>query len=69
AISGLLPAVGYIQNGWRGAWSLSVPWIVINIGLAFLGGDVGFMSIAWAAHLGGLAAGFSYPVFQALARR
>ena len=69
AISGLLPAVGFIQNRWRGAWSLSVPWILINIVLAFLGGDVGFMSIAWAAHLGGLAAGFSYPLFQALAGR
>ena len=69
AISGLLPAVGYLQNGWRGAWSMSVPWILINIVLAFLGGDVGVMQIAWAAHIGGLAAGFSFPVFLSLARR
>lgn len=69
AISGLLPAVGYLQNGWRGAWSMSVPWILINIVLAFLGGDVGVMQIAWAAHLGGLAAGFSFPLFLSLARR
>jgi len=63
AISGLLPAVGYIRNGFKGAWSISVPWIVINVGLAFLGGDFGVMQIAWAAHLGGLVAGFSYPLF------
>lgn len=67
AISGLLPAVGYIRGGFKSAWSMSVPWIVINIILAFLGGDVGVMSIAWAAHLGGLAAGFTYPVFARLA--
>ncbi|MHA7899710.1 MAG: rhomboid family intramembrane serine protease [Henriciella sp.] len=69
AISGLLPAVGFVQSGWRGAWSISVPWILINLVLAFLGGDVGMMVIAWAAHLGGLAAGFTYPAFQTLARR
>lgn len=69
AISGLLPAVGYVRNGFRGAASISVPWLVINIGLAFLGGDVGVMQIAWATHLGGLAAGFSYPIFLALAGR
>ena len=68
AISGLLPAVGYIRNGFKGAWSISVPWIVINVGLALLGGDVGIMQIAWAAHLGGLVAGFSYPLFATLAR-
>ena len=68
AISGLLPAVGFVRNGLKGAWSISVPWILINVVLAFLGGDVGVMSIAWAAHLGGLAAGFLFPVFQSLAR-
>lgn len=69
AISGLLPAVGYIRNGARGAWSISVPWIVINLLLAVFGGDVGGLRVAWAAHLGGLAAGFLFPVFAALARR
>lgn len=69
AISGLLPAIGYLRNRWRGAWSISVPWILINLVLAFLGGDVGVLRIAWAAHLGGLAAGFSFPLFLALARR
>ena len=68
AISGLLPAVGYIRNGWKGAWSMSVPWVLINVVLAFLGGDVGVMNIAWAAHLGGLIAGFTFPMFLALAR-
>ena len=68
AISGLLPAVGYIRDGYKGAWSMSVPWILINIVLAFLGGDIGIMSIAWAAHLGGLVAGFSFPVFLSLSK-
>jgi membrane associated rhomboid family serine protease len=68
AISGLLPAVGYIRERFKGAWSMSVPWIVINVVLAFLGGDIGIMSIAWAAHLGGLAAGFSFPVFLSLSK-
>ncbi len=69
AISGLLPAIGFLRNGWRGAASISVPWIGINIVLAILGGDIGMMRVAWAAHLGGLAAGFSYPLFLGLARR
>ncbi|MEM9571463.1 MAG: rhomboid family intramembrane serine protease [Pseudomonadota bacterium] len=68
ALSGLLPAVGFVRDGWKGAWSMSVPWLVINIILAFLGGDVGVMQIAWTAHLGGLAAGFSFPAFLAVAR-
>ncbi|MEL7041390.1 MAG: rhomboid family intramembrane serine protease [Pseudomonadota bacterium] len=68
AISGLLPAVGYVREGWRGAWSISVPWILINIALALLGGNIGGIGIGWAAHLGGLAAGFLFPVFQTLAR-
>lgn len=68
AISGLLPAVGFIRNGFKGAWSMSVPWILINVVLALLGGDIGIMSIAWAAHLGGLAAGFSFPVFLSLSK-
>ena len=68
AISGLLPAVGYIRNGWKGAWSMSVPWVLINLVLAVFGGDVGVMNIAWAAHLGGLVAGFTFPAFLALAR-
>ncbi|NQY14564.1 MAG: rhomboid family intramembrane serine protease [Henriciella sp.] len=56
------------EVGWQGASSISVPWLVINIGLALLGGDVGVMQIAWTAHLGGLAAGFAFPAFRAFAR-
>ncbi|MEO0608703.1 MAG: rhomboid family intramembrane serine protease, partial [Pseudomonadota bacterium] len=69
AISGLLPAIGFLRNGWRGALSISVPWVVINLALALIGGDVGILRIAWAAHLGGLAAGFSFPVFLSLIKR
>ncbi len=67
AISGLLPAVGYTRGGLRGAWSISVPWILINLVLAFTGG-IAALPIAWAAHLGGLAVGFSFPLFVSLAR-
>ena len=69
AIPGLLPAVGHIRNGMKGAWSISVPWIVINLALAVFGGSIGALSIAWAAHLGGLVAGFTFPAFLALAKR
>lgn len=69
AISGLLPAVGYIREKLKGAWSISVPWILINVALALIGGDIGILQIAWAAHLGGLAAGFLFPLFLVLSRR
>lgn len=68
AISGLLPAIGYVRGGWHGAWSMSVGWIVINIVIALFGGMVG-LPIAWAAHLGGLAAGFGFPIFLSLSGR
>lgn len=68
AISGLLPAVGFLRGGWRSAGSMALPWLLINIALAFLGGDVGIMRLAWAAHIGGLLAGFSFPLFLSLAR-
>ncbi len=68
AISGLLPAVGFIRGGWREAARFSVPWIIINIALAFMG-DIFPLPIAWAAHLGGLAAGFAFPFFVAMIRR
>lgn len=68
AVSGLFPAVGYARDGLKGAWSLSVPWIILNIILAFMGGNVAGMNLAWAAHLGGLAAGFLFPLFLILAR-
>lgn len=69
ALSGLLPAVGYLQRGLRGAMSISVPWIVINLLLAVSGFAIP-LPIAWAAHLGGLAAGLvTFPLFLALRER
>ena len=68
ALSGLLPAAGYLQRGVRGAVTLSAPWVGINLVLAVSG--MAFpLPIAWAAHLGGLAAGFAaFPLFLALRR-
>ena len=68
AISGLLPALGWLQGRWKRALQISVPWLLINLGLAVFGG-LSPIPIAWAAHLGGLAAGFSFPFFLAWARR
>lgn len=67
AISGLLPALGWLQGGWKRAVQISVPWVLINLALAVFGG-LSPIAIAWAAHLGGLVAGFSYPVFVRWAR-
>lgn len=68
AISGLLPALGYAFGGWKGAVRNSVVWIAINVGLALFGGAFP-IPIAWAAHLGGVAAGFAVPIFLRLAWR
>ncbi len=46
------------------------PWVVINLFMPFVGPAFGGAGIAWAAHLGGLAAGaLLFPVFDRLARR
>ncbi len=68
AISGLLPALGWLQGRWKRAVIISVPWVLINLGLAVLG-EVVNIPIAWAAHLGGVAAGFSFPLFFYWVRR
>lgn len=68
ALSGLLPAAGYVMGGWRRAVQYSVPWLIINLGLA-IGEVVISLPIAWAAHLGGLAGGFALPMFLLLFRR
>jgi len=68
AISGLLPALGWLQGRWAGALRISVPWLLINLVLAVSGGLID-IPIAWAAHLGGLAAGFAFPLFLGWARR
>jgi membrane associated rhomboid family serine protease len=45
------------------------PWVAINLLLAAVGGGAfGYASIAWLAHLGGLAAGaVAFPVFDRIA--
>ncbi len=67
AISGLLPAAGWLQGGFKRACEVALPWALINLGLAAFGyfGSADSLPfwIAWAAHLGGLAAGFSFPLF------
>ncbi len=68
AISGLLPAMGYLKGGWREAARFSLPWLLINIVLALTGGIVA-LPLAWQAHLGGLAAGFLFPAFKAATQR
>lgn len=67
AISGLLPAVGWLQGGWKRAVRISIPWFLINVGLAIFG-HLSPIAIGWAAHLGGLALGFSFPLFLYWAR-
>ena len=62
AISGLLPALGYVMGGWKGALRNSVVWVLINIAIAFAGAAMP-IPLAWAAHIGGVIAGFSVPFF------
>jgi membrane associated rhomboid family serine protease len=46
------------------------PWVVINLVTAGAGGGAFGGNIAWAAHLGGLAAGaLTFPLFDRLARK
>ncbi|WP_019962352.1 rhomboid family intramembrane serine protease [Woodsholea maritima] len=56
AVSGVLAAAGYAGGGREGMMRLALPWLGIN--LVFAGLDL-FMDfpIAWAGHIGGLAAG------------
>lgn len=68
AISGLIPAFGYVRSGWSGAFSFGVGWFAINIAIALFGDFLG-IPIAWAAHMGGLFAGFAFPIFLGLVRR
>lgn len=62
ALSGFLPAVGWLMGGYRQAIRISLPWLVINLVIAVVGnaivGAVFGMGLAWAAHIGGLAGGF-----------
>lgn len=55
-VSGLIAAAGWVMGGWRGMARLSLPWIGLNLVLAFAG--MAFpMPLAWAGHLGGTVAG------------
>ncbi|MEL7546505.1 MAG: rhomboid family intramembrane serine protease [Pseudomonadota bacterium] len=68
AISGLIPAFGYVRSGWSGAFGFGVGWFAINVAIALFGESLG-LPIAWAAHMGGLLAGFGFPIFLGLVRR
>lgn len=62
ALSGFLPAVGWLMGGRAQAVRISLPWLVINLVIALLGnamiGAMFGMALAWAAHIGGLIGGF-----------
>ncbi|HIG23519.1 rhomboid family intramembrane serine protease [Henriciella sp.] len=60
ALSGFLPAVGWLRGGLKGAVRISVPWIVINLVIAVVGefmASIIGIRLAWAAHIGGVAGG------------
>ncbi|MEM5518472.1 rhomboid family intramembrane serine protease [Henriciella sp. AS95] len=72
-LSGFFAAGGWLMGGVRGALRLSLPWLVINLVIAFAGPELTQslfgMRLAWAAHVGGLVAGFVlFPVFLKLMR-
>lgn len=68
AISGLIPALGWLIGGWKRAIRMSVPWLLINVALAFAGDFLPF-NLSWSGHIGGLAAGFAFPLFVKLIKR
>lgn len=68
ALSGLLPAAGYVMGGWKRSVQYALPWLAINVALAAADMVIA-LPIAWAAHLGGLAGGFLFPVFLLFLRR
>ena len=65
ALSGFLPAIGWLMGGWRQAVRISVPWLIINLVIAVAGEMLVTATfgvrLAWAAHIGGLAGGFAFP--------
>ena len=66
AASGLIAAAGWARGGAAGMARLAVPWLVINLVLAVISGFAP-TGLAWAAHLGGLAAGVVlFPLFLAV---
>ena len=70
ALSGFIPAVGWLRGGLKGAVRISVPWVVINLVIAvvgeFMASIIGFR-LAWAAHIGGVAGGIIlFPLLLAM---
>ncbi len=66
ALSGVLAAAGFAAGGWRGALRMAAPWALINVVLALTSAAFP-IPIAWAAHMGGLAAGLIlYPPLAAV---
>lgn len=66
ALSGCIAAAGWANGGYRGMLRLALPWLALNIVLAFVGSQI-WVSIAWAGHIGGLVAGaLLYPLFLAV---
>ena len=55
-VSGLIAASGWVMGGWRGMARLALPWIALNIVLAFAGMAMP-VPLAWAGHIGGTVAG------------
>jgi membrane associated rhomboid family serine protease len=73
SLSGFFAAAGWMMGGLRGALRLSLPWLVINLVIAVAGPDLVQsllgMRLAWAAHIGGLVAGFVlFPVMIKIMR-
>lgn len=70
ALSGFIPALGWLRGGLKGAIRISIPWVVINIIIALVGGllasTIG-LRLAWAAHIGGVVGGIVlFPLLLAL---
>ena len=63
AISGLIAAAGWARGGRAGMYQLALPWLGLNLALAFA--TLVFpVPVAWAGHVGGLLVGmFAYPAF------
>lgn len=63
AVSGLVPAAGWAVGGRTMMLRLALPWLAINIALAFGEVFVGH-NIAWEGHVGGILVGMiAYPTF------
>jgi membrane associated rhomboid family serine protease len=70
ALSGFLPAIGWLRGGLRGAIRISIPWVAINLVIAIVGeylASIIGIRLAWAAHIGGVAGGLIlFPLLLAM---